>query len=268
MANAAKLYLRYVGVSVRGQMQYRASFIMSTLGNMIITGIEFLVLWTLFARFGSLKGWTLAEVALFYGMVHTAFHICEIASRGFDTFGGMVRRGNFDRILLRPRSTALQLAGTEVKMDRIGRLAQGIAVLIWASFALGIQWTFGKLVLLLVSILCGACLFYGIIILQATLAFWTVESLEVFAIITYGGLETAQYPLPIYKQWLRKFFIFVIPLGCVNYFPILAILDRPDSLLNSPTWFHWLSPLVGVLFLLMSLQVWKFGVRHYRSTGS
>jgi ABC-2 type transport system permease protein len=30
----------------------------------------------------------------------------------------------------------------------------------------------------------------------------------------------------------------------------------------------WVSPVVGVAFFFLSLQVWKVGVRHYRSTGS
>ncbi len=80
--------------------------------------------------------------------------------------------------------------------------------------------------------------------------------------------ETGQFPLSIYRPWFRKFFIFVVPLGCVSYFPALAILGREDQAIGSPHWFQCSAPLIGVVFLLISLQVWKFGVRHYRSTGS
>ena len=34
------------------------------------------------------------------------------------------------------------------------------------------------------------------------------------------------------------------------------------------TWFGCVAPMAGILFLLLSLQVWRVGVRHYRSTGS
>lgn len=66
----------------------------------------------------------------------------------------------------------------------------------------------------------------------------------------------------------RRFFTFVVPLACVSYFPALAILDRQDDFLHTARWFHCTAPLAGVLFLLMMLQFWKFGVRRYRSTGS
>ena len=85
--------------------------------------------------------------------------------------------------------------------------------------------------------------------------------------ITYGGVETAQIPLAVYRDWFRKFFTFVVPLACVNYFPALAILGKSDPM-GVPAVVYWVSPLLGVGFLWVTLQIWKVGVRHYTSTGS
>jgi viologen exporter family transport system permease protein len=267
--NTARLYSRYIGISVRSQMQYRASFVMMAIGHFWITGIEILLIWVLFDRFKMLgDGWRLPEVAMFYGMVHVAFAIAEAVGRGFDTFPGMVKSGEFDRLLLRPRSTVLQVSARELQVMRIGRFAQGLIVLLWAAGALEVQWTLARAGLLLFAVFGGACLFGGLFVLQATFAFWTVESLEVFNTVTYGGVETASFPLSIYDKWFRRFFTFVVPLACVSYFPALGILGRDDPALGSPAWFHWLAPLIGVSFLFVMLQFWHFGVRHYRSTGS
>ena len=267
VADGLCLYGRYIDISFRSQMQYRASFVMLTLGHFAMTGLEFVGLWAMFDRFGRLESWSLPEVALFYGMINMAFSLCDATSRGFDIFHNMVRSGEFDRILLRPRSTVLQLAGQELTLRRIGRFSQGLIILIWAANQLAFPWSAGKVVLLLASILGGACLFYGLIVLQATLSFWTVESLEIMNTMTYGGVETAQYPLSIYRDWFRRFFTYVVPLACVSYYPALAILGRSDPLGSSP-YFQWLAPAIGFLFFLISLQIWQFGVRHYRSTGS
>jgi len=266
--NAARLYLRYVGVSVRGQMQYRASFLMLALGQFLVTGMEIVGIWALFARFKSLGGWRLEEVALFYGLIHVAFAIAEGAGRGFDIFPGMVKSGEFDRLLLRPRSTVFQVAAREVQLMRVGRLAQGLVVLVWAAAALDVQWSAARIALLVFTILGGVCLFAGLFVLSATLAFWTTETLEIFNTVTYGGTETGQYPLSIYKGWFRRFFTFVVPLACVSYFPALAILGRDDPVAGSPVWFRWAAPAVGAAFLALSLLAWRVGVRHYRSTGS
>ena len=267
MLDSLRLYLRYVGTSLRAQMQYRASFVLYAFSHFLATGVEFLAIWALFDRFGSLEQWSLAEVALFYGMVSVAFALAEAVARGFDLFPGMVRTGEFDRVLLRPRSTVLQLAGRELQLMRIGRFSQGLIVLLWAASALDVAWTLPKVALAIAAMLGGACIFSGIFVLQATMAFWTVETLEIANTVTYGGVEAAQFPLTIYKPWFRRFFTFVIPLATINYFPAHAILGRADAL-GTPAALHWLSPLVGVGFLLVSLQVWRFGIRHYRSTGS
>ena len=267
MAGALKLYLRYAGISIRAQMQYRASFIMISVGHFVVQGGEFLALWALFDRFKSLRGWSLPEVALFYGMISVAFAIADAAARGFDSFARMVRSGEFDRVLLRPRSTALQIVGREMQLVRVGRLAQGLVVLAWSGSALDIAWTSPKIGLTVAAVLGGTCLFAGLFVVQATVCFWTIESLEIMNTMTYGGVETAQFPLTVYRDWFRKFFTYAVPLACVTYFPALAILGRTDPLGSSVT-FQYLAPLIGVVFLVVALQIWRFGVRHYRSTGS
>jgi ABC-2 type transport system permease protein len=240
---------------------------MLSLGHFLVTGIEFATIWILFDRFGGLRGWTLAEVGLFYGIVNTAFALSDAASRGFDLFGVMVRNGDFDRTLLRPRSAALQVAGQELTLRRAGRLAQGLAVLGWSAARLGVAWTAGRALLLVAAIASAACLFFAILVLQATAAFWTVETLEMFNCLTYGGVQTAQYPIAIYRDWFRKFFTFVVPLAAVSYFPGLAVLGKSDPL-GTGRVVQCLAPLVGPAFLGLSLLAWRAGVRHYQSTGS
>jgi ABC-2 type transport system permease protein len=248
-------------------MQYRASFVMLSFGTFVVTFVEFVAILVLFDRFNTLQGWRLQEVAFLYGLVNVAFTVADSSTRGFDVFGVMVKSGDFDRLLLRPRSTALQLAGQELTLRRVGRLAQGLFVLLWASAALDLDWTLPRVVLALGAIAGGAALFAGLIVLQATLAFWTTETLEIMNAVTYGGVETTQYPLAVYRPWFRDFFTFVVPLATVSYYPAIAILGRPDPL-GSSLLFQYLSPLTGVVFLLVALQIWKVGVRHYRSTGS
>ncbi len=267
MLNSIKLYFRFLEISLRGQMQYRASFIMQIIGQFFMTFIEFVAIWSLFQRFGSIKGWTLGEVAFFYGLVNVSFALSEVLSRGFDTFAGMVKSGDFDRLLLRPRSTVIQIAGKEFHMRRFGRVLQGAIILVWASIILNINWTMDKIILMLFSILAGICIFFGLIVLQATLSFWTIESLEIMNTLTYGGAETSHYPLNIYRKWFRRFFTYIIPIAFVNYFPVLVIIGKADPL-GTPSWLGWISPIVGFVFLVVTFRIWNIGVRHYKSTGS
>ena len=267
MRSVLRLYWAYTLASIRSQMQYRASFIMLSVGHFVAAGTEFVALWALFQRFGSVAGWTLPEVAVFYGLGNVAFAIAEGAARGFDTFAALVKRGDFDRILLRPRGTALQIGASEFQLIRIGRLSQGLLVLIWGAAQLHVAWSFWRVALVIWTVGCGAAMFSGLFVLQATSAFWTTESLEVWNTLTYGGVQTAQFPLTLYADWFRRFFTYIVPLAAIAYFPAVAILGKADPLGTSRA-FQAVAPVAGVAFLGLSLLAWRIGVQHYHSTGT
>ena len=268
--NALRLYFRLAGQSLRGQMQYRGSFLIQSAGQFLVLAAEFAGILALLDRFGHVAGWRLAELALFYGTVNLAFALADAISRGFDAFGTTIKQGDFDRLLLRPRSTVLQLIGQELTVRRIGRLVAAGGVFTYAVLALGGLPPLGY-PLLLLSIICTACMFLALFVAQATLAFWTTETLEIMNTLTYGGVQAAQYPVAIYRHGFRLLFTFAVPLATVSYFPVVAILPRSDPLgvvSDLTSWFAWVAPTIGLAFLGLALVFWQVGVRHYTSTGS
>lgn len=267
MLNALRLYCMYASVSLRSQLQYRASFILQVLGTALVTGCEFFAVWALFDRFGNVAGWELADCAVFYGAINITWGLAEGLGRGFDDFGTLIKSGDFDRVLLRPRSTVLQVLGRELTLRRLGRIGQGACVLLWGWKSAGLHFSVENAGLFMFILVGGIAFFLGLLIFQATISFWTIESLEIMNVLTYGGVATAQYPLTIYPGWLRQFFIYVVPLGCVSYFPLVALLGKTDPLGTTRMW-QVMSPAAGFLFLAVSLVVWRFGLRRYTSTGS
>jgi len=266
--NALYLLSRYFISSVRGQLLYPGVNLLLGLGAFLTSIIELVGIWALFQRFGNVQGWRYGDICLFFGMVSISFALADFLSRGFDVFGSeFVRTGDFDRLLLRPRSAALQLIGYDFRLKVLGRLLQGLLVLGVATHSLGLIWHPATVGLALWTIAGGVALFFGLMVLQATLAFWTVESLEIVNVVTYGGVQAAQFPLSLYAHWFRNFLIFVVPIACIAYFPVLAILHKSDPT-GMPDWFLPLAPAVGFVFLAVSLGVWRFGVRKYTSTGT
>jgi ABC-2 type transport system permease protein len=266
--NALNLYGRYVAASLRAQFSYPGTLALMSVGQFLVTAIEFAGVWALFQRFGHIGGWRLGEVALFYGFVSVVFSIGDAVTRGFDIFGSVfVKTGAFDRLLLRPRTTVLQLLGYELRLTRIGRLAQGIVVFAIGAHLTGFVASPQALAILVWAALGGTALFSGLFVFQATWSFWTVESLEAMNVLTYGGEAAAEYPLNVYARWFRDFLMFVVPIGCVTYLPMLAAMGRPDPL-GSPAWAGLVTPAAGFAFLAVSLFAWRFGVRHYASAGA
>ena len=262
-----RMALRYAGASLRSRMQYRSSFLMESLGHLIAAVTEFLGIVALFSRFGSIRDWTVSEVAFFYGVVHVVFAVAEGVGRGFDSLESHVKNGTFDRVLLRPRSTLLQVLGAALAPETIGRLLLAGVVLAWALAALDDGPAARDVALLLWAFAGGVAAFFALLMLSAAVSFWTTETLLIFAIVTKGGLETTQYPIAVFHRALRYLFLFLVPIGTVTYFPVVQVLGRPDPLGASAV-VAWLAPLAGFIFLILVSGIWQLGVRHYTSTGS
>lgn len=265
--NGLSLYCRYVALAVRAQLSYPASFALQTVAQFANTLVWLLGVWALFQRFGQVQGWRFEEAALFYGAINISFAAAEMATHGFETFGAeFIRTGDFDRLLVRPRASALQVLGHELRLQALGRLLQGAAVLWFAALQLDAPWGWGSVALAAWAVAGGAALFAGVSILQAALCFWTVETLELATIFSHGAMEAGQYPLDIYAGWFRKLLTFVLPVACVGYFPLSLALGR-RSAEGAAAWAAALSPVAGFLFLGVALLAWRLGVRRYTSAG-
>ena len=262
-----KLYFSLMSAGLRSQMQYKVSFILRVIGHLLVTTSEFIAIVFIFGKFAHLKGWTLWEVGLLYGMTSASFASAEIFGRGFHVFDDMIRLGNFDRVLLRPAGVFVQVLASELELRKLGRLMQGLVVAIIAWYKLGLGLSLTKMVFLAAAIVNGTILFSAIFIAGAAICFWSIQSTELPNMLTYGGVEASSYPISVYKKWFRNALIFVIPLAFVNYFPALYILGRPDSL-GLPYLMRFLFPLASVVVMIPALKFWNYGVNHYKSTGS
>ncbi len=262
-------YYRLLGAQLRSQLQYRTSFILDVLGTGVITVVEFGAIALVFGRFGSVQGWTLGEVAFLYGLVELGFGLMDMVFAGFDPahFGQEVRKGTFDRMLLRPLPVTAQVLGSDLTLRRVGPIFLGVGIFALALSLNPVAWTPLK-VLYLPFVVLGIILFFGgLFVLGSSLTFWTVESFEAMNILTYGSSELISYPMSIYEAWLRHIFTYVIPAIFLTYYPALYFLDRPDPF-GFPAFSPFLAPLAGGLVFVAALGFWRFALTHYHSTGS
>ena len=267
--NALRLYRRYAALQIRSQMEYKLDFGLKVLAVFIGTSIDFLAILILFGRFENIGGWRLPEVALLYGLVNLPFGFIHLVAEGFEDFRKLIRMGSFDQLLIRPRSTAFQVLGSTFPLRQLGRILQSLVVfglaLYWLdAFA---TWSFLKWLYLGMSLVANSLFFLGLVMMSATLCFWTVESVEIANIVTYGGTEMATYPMHIFGRTMRRVFTYIVPLAFVSYYPALYLLDRPDPL-GLPRILSFIAPVACALIFIAGLRVWRFGVAHYMSTGS
>jgi ABC-2 type transport system permease protein len=152
------LYIRYVAMHLKSQMQYKVSFFFTLAGQFLLSFTVLLGLYFMMDRFKTVGDFTLEQVLLCFAVVLMAFSLAECFARGFDLFPHMISNGELDRILVRPRGIIFQVLAGKIEFSRLGRLSQAILVFCYAIPSSGINWTFDKILTILLMVLCGPSL--------------------------------------------------------------------------------------------------------------
>lgn len=257
-----KLYLRYFSIYIKSMLQYKVSALMMFVGQFITSFTAVLSVYFMLSRFYSVQSFTLEEVFLCFGCVQLSFSLTECFARGFDTFSSMIGNGEFDRIMLRPKGLVFQVLSSKMEFSRLGRTLQALLVFIYALICADISWNAVRIFILIFMVMGGISVFFGLFMINAALTFFTVEGLEVMNIFTDGSREFAQYPVSVYGKAVLRFLTFAVPVALFQYYPLLVLTGKSDSVL------YMLAPVISVFFIVPAVIFWRFGVRHYRSTGS
>lgn len=262
MRKGILIYGRYVSVVLRSAMQYRLSFFLMAAGRFLIAFNGFLGIYFLFSGFSEVKGYTYGEILLCFSIMQLSFSLAECCTNGFKKFSGTVKKGEFDRMLVRPISPMLQVLGSGFDLGRLAPALTGIMVLFIGIKNCSVHWTVGRTAALLLMLLGGIFLFAGLFMIEAAVCFFSIENTECMNVLTYGAKEHGKYPIDIYGKGLMRFCTYVIPYTLVQYYPLQYLLGKTDNRLYA------FCPLGVTVFVLLCCLLWRTGVRHYKSTGS
>ena len=192
------------GDFIKSQMQYKASFFMTMIGQF---WSPFPFSWDCTLCFNAsrlLKGLPTAKcfcalplcLPLFFG---------GMLRRGFDMFSVIISNGEFDRMMVRPQNAVLQVLASRIEFTRVGRLLQAIVVFVYAVPKSGVLWTWDKILTVLFMITGGFFVFSGLFVIYASFCFFTTEGLEFMNILTDGGREFGKFPFSIYGRRFSSF---------------------------------------------------------------
>ncbi len=256
-----KLFAKFFVHHFKCDMEYKASFLLNCIGQFLVSFTVFAGIYFMFQRFSTVEGFSYSEVLLCFSIMLMEYSLAESLARGFDTFSGIVSHGEFDRILVRPRNEILLVLCNKIEFNRIGRMLQAAVMFVYGICQSNLAWTWDKVVVVILMLLGGTALFSGIFLIYAAICFFTIEGLEFMNILTDGAREYGKYPIGVYGRRLLQFSTFVVPYALVQYYPFLYLLGRGPR-------YYAFSPLFAFLFLIPAWGLWRFGVRHYKSSGS
>ena len=140
--DTVKLYLRSMGMLLKSQLQYPTSFLMQTLAQLVMEGGEMLAVILIVDRFDRLGQWMPGDLYFFFGMMSVTFYLTEFLGRGVTgNFPSLVRSGQLDTLLLRPRGVLTQVLCSAIDPRRIVCIAIGVTALVIGSRMSAVEWT-------------------------------------------------------------------------------------------------------------------------------
>src|SRR5512140_257801 len=262
LARYFRLYFIIEAQFIKARMQYRADFIISSIGMFFTSLASLAVFWVLFNSITTLAGWTLMEMVFIYAFYMIAISPMQIL---FDQFWFLrydIQQGTFLKYYFRPLNMMFYYMSERFDLKGLIQIAAGIVLLIYASIKLSLHWDLLKVILLLVTLFSAALVLISIVVLSACAAFWVLNSFAVLN-LAWKLREFAPYPINIFDGAFRFTFTFLLPIGFVAFYPSQLFL-RPQEV--SPI--VYFSPLVGIALFGLTYWVWTRGVNQYTGTGS
>ena len=226
-----KLFLKYISLHLKISLEYKSSFIMTIISQTLAMFVELFTVYSLFLKFKLLDIYNPYELLLGFSTLWLGYSLVELFARGFDHFSRIIVNGNFDILLVRPANLFIQICGTDICHEKIGRVTISLLIFIYSSIKVISHFTIYKLLLLILMVMGCVVIIFSIFIIGATICFLTIQGLEAVNIITNGTRQVCQYPMGIYKKAVKVFFTVVIPLTLVNYYPIDYLTGRTDNIL-------------------------------------
>ena len=263
MLKEIKIYFKFIKMHIHSGLEYRGWWMMCLqTAFVVVTDPVGVVL--LFSRFGGVGEWTMERILLVYVLAVTSFGLAEVFCRGFDYFPWkMIQSGDFDRLLLRPRSLFSQVAGSYFHLHRLPRPITGIVAAVWLLSRLQVHLDFFGVAALVLALFGGLLAYTGVFVMTSGIAFFTVKGLDWIYIFTNASYQVTRCPIDYLPKILWGVFTFFMPMLVVSYYPAAFACGWGE-----PAFTGFLALPAGFAFLGFSLVLWKTGVRHYKSTGS
>ena len=230
------------------------------LGKILRFSFFLLFLIILQTRTKGIEGYTLWQIIFFYATFNLIDTLPQLLFREAYRFRSYVVSGEFDFFLTKPISPLFRslLGGSDI-LD-LSMLLISAAFIIFAATNISGVTLFGvfAFLALIINAFIIAMSFHIIVIALGVLTTEVDNTIMLYRDFTQMG----RVPVDIYREPMSWIITFVVPVGIMMTFPAKAMM----GLLSFQ--FILISVLISGIFLVLSLNFWKFALKNYSSVSS
>ncbi|MBO5606464.1 MAG: ABC-2 family transporter protein [Treponema sp.] len=258
----------YTRMIFRSWFQYKVDALLRSFAVFMREATAIIVIYFTLLKFDSLNGWNIYEMLFLFSLVYVTYGILIIFFTGLRDFGQTVRTGGFDRYLLRPRGLLYQLIFSNADwFAAVGHGGLGILLFILSAAKIGVVWTPLRVVYYIFTIAGGVLIQGAIFLFLATLNIYLLETNTLKEVFYWNMRKFAGYPISIFHKAIQFCMTFIVPFAFVNYFPAQFLL-RKDDMAGYPSFFMYITPLVGIVMYVLAYLFWNYSIKYYKSSGN
>lgn len=260
-----KLFFLFLKLDFVSSVMYRGAFWINSFAITVSYLVQYLILWLIVSRFGSVGGWLPEEILLLFALDLFSYSIAgTFCIKTFGDFPELIRKGQLDETLTKPFSPLILLMTRGVNTGYVNQIFVSTIVLVFGLSQLNLHLSISSILLLITFVIGGGLLMTGIYILLALPAIWWINTDLLFLLFNLRGFM--KYPINIYPGFLQFVFTFILPFAFINFYPAATFLGKQGALIS--TNFALLTPIVGVLVFGLAWGLFEVSIKNYTSTGS
>lgn len=131
MIRNMKLYIAFLGASLKKMLEYRVSFIVGMFSQLVLQVVELIFMWVIFQNTNAIVGWDFKQLLLIYGVMILAVSVCAILTDAvYDVGKGMIKKGKMDMLLLRPVHPLISILGESYTANSFGYMLISIILIV------------------------------------------------------------------------------------------------------------------------------------------
>ncbi|HWA08373.1 MAG TPA: ABC-2 family transporter protein [Opitutaceae bacterium] len=241
---------------------FRFDFFLWAMVELLWMSVNLLLVTVIYEHTDSVAGWTKYEMILLVGtaMLIQRYVMGFFWSNLFE-MARNVRTGTFDFFLAQPGNPLFMVATRKLDPDGLCNSFVAMGVVIYAAHKLGLHPGFADLALYALMILCGLAIHFSVLVISASLVFWTTGGDSVVA--SYFSLfEFSRLPRAAFKGLAETVFVWILPVVVVSNAPASTLLHG-----FHPSYAVWLAG-VTAAWLAVAILFFNLGLRRYASASS
>lgn len=260
MIRNLKIFWLFSTFSAKTAFQHRVGVISFLSGKIIRLFFSLLFILFLVSRTRLFAGYSLNQTLIFFLTFNLIDGVAQLFFREVYRFRPLVITGELDGVLLKPYHPFLRvLVGGMDILDAI-TIIPFLALLIY--FILQIpQLTIQNILLYSGLLINGIFLAAGFHIIILSIGILTTE-VDNITLIYRDFTKMLSLPIDMYKEPLRTFLMFVIPVGIMIAFPSKVLF----GLITLRAFI--ISIVISIAFIVFSLYLWNTALKKYQSVGS